>query len=261
VSSVSATAGGSGRHARTKEPGELDRGDPDAGRGRVDENVLARLQLAEHDQRLVRCMYASDITSGREARPHAPVSQTSGMLAASTNERDVGFGMRCVAGDTMYSEYAPCGRTVCQQRREGMREGTHTVREPEDLVAFLPARARRAQNVRLRAIVALRRRRPDVLDGPRELDAEDLARALRHPRAVSASALPHPVRRARTRVHAIALHDVHPVPTERADLDEHPARARRGTRRVAEEERTGVALTVAYEHGAHRLGGGGHDNR
>jgi hypothetical protein len=46
------------RYARAQETGELDRGDPDAGRGRVDEDVLARLQLAEHNQRLVRCMYA-----------------------------------------------------------------------------------------------------------------------------------------------------------------------------------------------------------
>jgi hypothetical protein len=76
----------------------------------VDENVLARVQLAEHDQRLVRCIHASDIASGREDRRHAPVSQTSGMLAALTNERDAGFGMRCVAGDTMCSAYAPCGQ-------------------------------------------------------------------------------------------------------------------------------------------------------
>jgi hypothetical protein len=54
------------RYARAQETGELDRGDPDAGRGRVDEDVLARLQLAEHNQRLVRCMYASDTASGRE---------------------------------------------------------------------------------------------------------------------------------------------------------------------------------------------------
>jgi hypothetical protein len=62
----------------------------------VDEDVLARLELAEHDQRLVRCMHASDSASGREDRRHAPVSQTSGMLAASTNERDASFEMRCV---------------------------------------------------------------------------------------------------------------------------------------------------------------------
>jgi hypothetical protein len=139
-----------------------------------------------------------------------------------------------------------------------MREGMHTVREPEDLVAFLPARARPSQNVHFRAVVALRWRRPDVRDGPRELNAGDLARALRHPRVVSASALPHPRDEHARGVHAIALHDVHPVQAERADLDEHPARARHVARRVAEEERAGVTLTVAHEHGAHRLGGGGH---
>jgi hypothetical protein len=61
-----------------------------------------------------------------------------------------------------------------------MREDTHAVREPEDLVALLPAPARREQNLRLRAVVALGRRRPDVRDGPHELDAEEPARALRH---------------------------------------------------------------------------------
>jgi hypothetical protein len=61
-----------------------------------------------------------------------------------------------------------------------MREGTHAARQPEDLVALLPVPDRRAQNLRLRAVVALRRRRPDVRDDPRELDAEDLARALRY---------------------------------------------------------------------------------
>jgi hypothetical protein len=166
-------------------------------------------------------------------------------------------GLQCVAGDTMCSAYAPCGRTVCQQRREGMREGTYTVREPENVV-FLPARARPSQNLRLHAVVALRRRRPDVRNGPRELDAEDLARVLRHPRAVSASALPHPARRARTRVHAVALHDGHPVQAERANVDEHVNRARRGARRVAEVERAGVALTVAQKHSAHHLRGGEH---
>jgi hypothetical protein len=141
--------------------------------------VLARLQLAENNQRLVRCMYASDIASGREDRRHAPVSQTSGMLAASTNERDAGVGMRCVAGDTMYSAYAPCGQDSLSatSRRD---EGTHALGEPEDLVALLPAPDRRPQNLRLRAVIALRRRRPDVRDGPRELDAEDLAHALQH---------------------------------------------------------------------------------
>jgi hypothetical protein len=74
----------------------------------------------------------------------------------------------------------PASRTVCQQRREEMREDTHTVREPEDLVALLPAPDHRAQNLRFRAVFALRRRRPDVRDRPRKLDAEDLARALRH---------------------------------------------------------------------------------
>jgi hypothetical protein len=66
---VSCCDSGRAREARTaEEPGELDRGDPDARRGRVDEDVLARLQLAEHNQRLVRCIYASDIASGRENR-------------------------------------------------------------------------------------------------------------------------------------------------------------------------------------------------
>jgi hypothetical protein len=72
------------------------------------------------------------------------------------------------------------GRTVCQQRLEEMREGTHTVREPEDLVALLPAPDRRAQSLCLRVVIALRWRRPDVRYGPHELDAEDPARALPH---------------------------------------------------------------------------------
>jgi hypothetical protein len=72
-------------------------------------------------------MHASDNASGREARRHALVSQTSGMLALSTNERDVDFGMRSVAGDTMYSAYAPCEENSlpAPSRRD---EGRHAYR-------------------------------------------------------------------------------------------------------------------------------------
>jgi hypothetical protein len=62
-----------------------------------------------------------------------------------------------------------------------VKEGTHsTVREPQDLVALLGSRSR-----------------PSTL------------------RAVSASALPHPARRACIGILVVALHHVHPVQAER----------------------------------------------
>jgi hypothetical protein len=220
----------------------------------VDEDVLARLQLAEHDQRLVRCMYASDIASGREARRHAPVSQTSGMLAASTKERDAGFGMRCVAGDTMYSAYAPCGQdslSATARRDEGRHAHRTRARRPRRPPSS--ARSPRAEPS------PPRRRRPPPAAARRARRSPRTRRrgSRSRPsalRAISASAHPCLAQGERTRIRAIALHDVHPVQAERTDLDEHLARARRGARRVAEVERAGVALAVAHEHGAHRLG-------
>jgi hypothetical protein len=46
--------------------------------------------------------------------------------------------------------------------------------------SLLSAPDQRALSLCFHAVVALRRRRPDVRDGLRELDAEDLARALGH---------------------------------------------------------------------------------
>jgi hypothetical protein len=138
-----------------------------------------------------------------------------------------------------------------------MREDTHTVCEPEDIVALPPVPDRREENLRLRAIVTLRRRRPDVRDGPREFDAEDLARALR---LCAPSAPPlYPTLHGEHATGCMTLRCMMSIrlrPEVRISL----ARARRGARGVAEEERTGVALTVAHKHGAHRLGGGGHEN-
>jgi hypothetical protein len=220
----------------------------------VDEDVLARLQLAEHNQRLLHCMYASTVVRGLEDRRHAPVSQSSGMLAGSTNERDAGFGMRCVAGDTMYSSYAPYEQDSLSatSRRDKRRHAHHTrARRPRRPASS--AQSPRAEPLPPRhrgpPPAPARRARRSPQTGRRGSRSRPSAL-----RAVSASALPHPARRARTGIHAVALHDVHPVQAERADLDEHLARARGGARRVAEEERAGVARTVAHEHGAHRLG-------
>jgi hypothetical protein len=192
----------------------------------VDENVLARLQFTEHNQHQVRIMHASDSTSDREDKRHAPLSQTSGILAASTNERDASFGMRCVAGDTMYSARASCGQgSLSETSRRG--EGRHARRTRARRPRWPPSSARspRAEPS------PPRRRRPRraptrrARRSPRTRRRESRSRPSAV-RAMSASALPHPARRARTRAHAIAPCDVHPVQAESASTWPGPGAGR-----------------------------------
>jgi hypothetical protein len=150
------------------------------------------------------------------------------------------------------------GQSVSSAEKE-MREGTHTVHEPEDLVALLPAPDRRAQNLspprrhrpRL-APIRRARRSPRT----RRRGSRSRSSALR---AISASALRHPARRARTRTNAIAPYDVHPVQAESASTWPGPGAGRGASLRKSAPASPLPSRTRTSDE-THRLSGGGHDN-
>ena len=75
---------------------------------------------------------------------HSPVSQFSGMAAASTHDKWFGFGQMCVSAAMTYSAYAPWKtenedhHKLKRPRKSAMCKETHAGHETQHLIVGFP---------------------------------------------------------------------------------------------------------------------------